>query len=128
MATINTDIAQKIDIIARENNTSIINLIITDSSGNPFNFIGYYIDFIVYDESGTHISKDENSGITSTESGGDPTSDGKLTITLSASDMSINSGTYKHKLIFKKNVVLNNVSTNIETKTWMYGKFKINND
>ncbi len=129
MATISTDIAQKIDIIIRENNTSTINLVIADSSGSAFDLSQYStITFTVYDDTGVHITKTQSDGISSTLTGGSPSSDGKITIKLSVADTGILPKTYKHKLVFVKNVVLNNVSTNTETKTWMYGKFKINND
>ena len=119
MATINTDIAQKIDIIARENNTATINLIISDENGVAFNLSAYTLTFTVYNESGNYITKTNNSGITETLSGGSPDATGKVTISLSVVDLGLNPGSYKHKLILSK--------TN-ETKTWMYGKFKINND
>tara|TARA_R110001632_G_scaffold217280_2_gene345865 strand:- start:34 stop:390 length:357 start_codon:yes stop_codon:yes gene_type:complete len=118
MATINTDIAQKIDIIVRENNSATINLVITDSSGASFDLSGYTITHIVYDESSTYISKTENSGITAT-GGGAFDSTGKITISFIATDLSVLPGSYKHKLTLVKDS---------ETKTWMYGKFKINND
>ena len=129
MATISTDIAQKIDIIIRENNTSTINLVIADSSGSAFDLSQYStITFTVYDDTGVHITKTQADGITSTATGGAPSSDGKITIKISVTDASILPKTYKHKLVFVKNQVVDGVSTNIETKTWMYGKFKINND
>ena len=129
MATISTDIAQKIDIIIRENNTSTINLVISDSSGSAFDLSEYStITFTVYDDTGVHITKTQSDGITSTATGGAPSSDGKITIKISVTDASILPKTYKHKLVFVKNQVVDNVTTNIETKTWMYGKFKINND
>lgn len=118
MATINTDIAQKIDIIARENNSATINLVISDSSGSAFNLTGYTITHIVYSDNITHISKSTSSGITAT-GGGSLDSTGKITITFSPTDLSILPGSYKHKLTLVKDS---------ETKTWMYGKFKINND
>ena len=46
MATINTDIAQKINIIARENNSATINLVITNSDGTAFNLTGYTITIL----------------------------------------------------------------------------------
>ena len=42
-----------------------------------------------------------------------------FTISITASDLTIHPGTYKHKLT---------ISGSGEVKTWMYGKFKINND
>lgn len=128
MATISTDIAQKIDIIVRENNTSTINLVITDSSGSPFDLALYTITFTVYDETGNHITKSKDDGITNTSYSYPAFTNGKISIKLSANDLNILPKTYKHKLVFIKNTTINGVSTNIETKTWMYGKFKINND
>tara|TARA_R110000850_G_C9803090_1_gene450629 strand:+ start:72 stop:431 length:360 start_codon:yes stop_codon:yes gene_type:complete len=119
MATINTDIAQKIDIIVRENNSSTINLVITDSSGSPFNLEGYSITHIIYIDNVTHISKSEDSGITETTTGNAPGASGKITITFDTTDLSILPGSYKHKLTLSKES---------DVKTWMYGKFKINND
>tara|TARA_R110002012_G_scaffold3313_1_gene15481 strand:- start:3530 stop:3889 length:360 start_codon:yes stop_codon:yes gene_type:complete len=119
MATINTDIAQKIDIIARENNSATINLIISDENNVAFDLSEYTISFKVFDDSENYIEKTNSSGITATIAGGVPDSTGKITISISESDLSIIPGVYKHKLILSKTG---------ETKTWMYGKFKINND
>jgi hypothetical protein len=123
MATINTDIAQKIDIIARENNTATINLVIADSAGTAFSLADYNVTFTIYDSSSTYITKSNgNGGITATASGSSTLdSTGKITIKMSVSDLSILPGTYTHKL------VLSSTDGN-ETKTWMYGKFKLNND
>jgi len=118
MATINTDIAQKIDIIARENNSATINLVISDSSGTAFNLTGYSITHVIYSDNINHISKSGSSGITAT-GGGSFDSTGKITISFTPTDLSILPGSYKHKLTLVKGS---------ETKTWMYGKFKINND
>jgi hypothetical protein len=119
MATINTDIAQKIDIIVRENNSATINLIISDENNVAYDLSSYTLTFTVYDESSVYITKTNSSGITATSSGGDPDSTGKVTISISTDDLSIIPGSYKHKLVLNKTG---------ETKTWMYGKFKINND
>ena len=119
MATINTDIAQKIDIIVRENNSSTINLVITDSSGSPFDLDGYSITHIVYSDNVTHITKSEASGITETTTGDSPGTSGKITIVFEVVDLNILPGSYKHKLTLSKGS---------DVKTWMYGKFKINND
>lgn len=120
MATINTDIAQKIDIVTRENNSATINLVITDSSGSAFDLTGYTITHIVEKDNITEITKTNGSGITSTNSGSSTLDNtGKITIKFSPSDLSILPGTYNHKLTLIKGE---------EIKTWMYGKFKVNND
>lgn len=119
MATINTDIAQKIDIITRENNTATINLIISDENSVPYDLSAYTVTFTVYNDSDVFIEKTNNSGITATASGNEPDSTGKITISIDTNDLSVIPGIYKHKLVLSKTG---------ETKTWMYGKFKINND
>ena len=121
MATINTDIAQKIDIIARENNSATINLVISNPDGSAFNLTGYTVTHTIEKDNVVEITKaNGGSGITATNSGSnDLDNTGKITITFSPTDLSILPGTYNHKLILVKGS---------ETKTWMYGKFKINND
>ncbi len=120
MATINTDIAQKIDIVTRENNSATINLVIADSSGAAFNLTGYTVNFKVYSDNIDHIAKSNGSGITATGSGsGTLDSTGKITIKLTTTDLSILPGSYSHKLTLTKGD---------DVKTWMYGKFKVNND
>ena len=118
MATINTDIAQKIDIVTRENNSATINLVITDSSGAAFDLTGYTIVHTVFDDHETHLTKSGSSGITAT-GGGSFDNTGKITIKYSPSDLSLLPGNYEHKLV---------LTTGTDVKTWMYGKFKINKD
>jgi len=119
MATINTDIAQKIDIIARENNSSTINLVITDSSGSPFNLTSYTVDFKIFSDNTDHIVKTNGSGITTFSGSSSLDATGRITIKLSPTDLSILPGSYSHKLVLTKGD---------DVKTWMYGKFKLNND
>ena len=118
MATINTDIAQKINIIARENNSATINLVITNSDGTAFNLTGYTITHIVYDTNITYIAKTGSNGITAL-GGGDFDTTGKIVISFSPSDFNIIPSTYKHKLTLSKGSY---------TQTWMYGNFKLNED
>ena len=120
MATINTDIAKKIDIIASEDNSTTINLNITNDSGSAFNLTGYTVDFKIYHESENILSLTNGSGILNpTDSSATLDSSGKLIINITNTQMSINPGTYKHKLILTKGS---------SVQTWMYGKFKVNND
>jgi hypothetical protein len=125
MATINTDISQKIDIIIRENNSSVINLTISDSSGSPFNLTGYATTLRVYDSSNVTIFELNNdvglsSGIGNTVGGsGTLDSTGKISINISTITSSANPGTYKYKFVLSKGIT---------NQTWLYGKFKINED
>ena len=125
MATINTDIAQKIDIVVRENNSSTINLVITEDSGSSFNLTGYNCLFNVYTLDNQDIFSIANNTSsaegTLTNSLGSTTlsTDGKIIISLNATGTSQIPGAYKYRLV---------ISNNTESRTWMYGKFKINND
>lgn len=121
MATINTDISQKIDIVVRENNSSVINLVITDSSGVAFDLTGYTTTFTVYDNNHSNAITLTNGGGISNTVGGSGTLDdtGKISIAISTTNSSINPGTYKHKLVLTKGT---------STQTWMYGNFKVNAD
>ena len=121
MATINTDISQKIDIVVRENNSSIINLVIADSSGSAFNLTGYTTTFSVYDNNNSNaITLSNGSGIANTTGGsGTLDSTGKISISISTANSALNTGTYKHKLVLTKSPSI---------QTWMYGNFKVNAD
>jgi len=118
METINTDIAQKIDIVTRENNSATINLVITDSTGAAFNLTGYTIVHTVFDDHETYLTKSGSGGITATGGGSFDTT-GKITIKYTPTNLSILPGTYQHKLV---------LTVGDDVKTWMYGKFKINKD
>jgi len=123
MATINTDIAQKIDVIIRENNSAVINLVITDTSGAAFDLTDYLLTFKVYDGMQTIISLSNTSeggainGITNPDGTVTLDSTGKVAISFTPTVASVNPGTYKHRLVLTK-------GTNVQT--WMYGKFKVN--
>lgn len=124
MATINTDIAQKIDVIIRENNSATINLVITDTSGAAFDLDGYILTFKVYDGMQTVISLSNElvgevaNGITNPADGSTTLdSSGKVTISFTSTVASINPGVYKHRLVLTKET---------SVQTWMYGKFKVN--
>ncbi len=118
MATISTDIAQKIEIVTRENNSATINLVITDASGAAFDLTGYTIEHTVFDDAETYITKNGSSGITAT-GGGAYDNTGKITIKFTPTNLSILPGSYQHKLVLEKDD---------DVKTWMYGRFKINKD
>tara|TARA_Y100000401_G_C8277881_1_gene201826 strand:+ start:531 stop:905 length:375 start_codon:yes stop_codon:yes gene_type:complete len=124
MATINTDIAQKIDIIVREDNTATINLNITDSSGSAFDLTGYDVKFLVQNNDGEvmlNLSNGSTNGITNPANGtGTLDSTGKCVIKIESTQTNLIPGTYKHKLVL--------IKAGVSTQTWMYGKFKVNND
>jgi len=127
MATINTDIAQKIDIVVRENNTATINLDIASESGIPYNLTGYTCSFEVHDADGVIVYKIVNAvtsdfgSIVDGNGSSALSSDGKLVISLTTTATNRNPGSYKYKL-----KLLSDGGT--DNRTWMYGKFKINND
>ncbi len=84
MATINTDIAQKIDIVVRENNTATINLVITDETGTAFDLTGYNAKFYVLTSTSDAVYLIENNSsstygdLTNGDGGATLTTDGKL--------------------------------------------------
>ncbi len=141
MATLNTDIAKKIDIIARENNSTLINIDITDKDGGAFDLSNYQVDFYIYNDDDGNLLYFTNSnaaflqgntdgalGITTTEGQLALDETGKLVINMSAANLSkLNPGSYKHRLVLKKGTG-QGLLAQITEKTWMYGKFKLNKD
>jgi len=141
MATINTDIAKKIDIIARENNSTLINIDIKDKDGNAFDLTGYTVDFVIYNDDDGVLLYLTNStgafyggaiagfaGITRTDGQLQLDDSGKLIINIESNEISkLNPGNYKHRLVLKKGVGIGFLAQ-ITEKTWMYGKFKLNKD
>ena len=125
MATINTDIAQKIDIIVRENNSATINLVITNSSGSAFDLTNYNCNFNVYNLDNQNVfsisntTTDNEGSLTNSLGSETLSSDGKIIISINTTGTSQIPGSYKYRLV---------ISNSTESKTWMYGKFKINND
>tara|TARA_R110002012_G_scaffold5027_1_gene22878 strand:+ start:288 stop:722 length:435 start_codon:yes stop_codon:yes gene_type:complete len=143
MATINTDIAQKIDIIARQFDSFTIKLDMTKQDGTVYDLSNTYVAFNVYNvetEGSVLFMSNKNLGnptigtyfttnnitlydkfTTDTYTHSSLSSifvdSGVGVITLSQSQLSIAPGAYKYKMILQ-------TTTNI--KTWMYGKFKVN--
>ena len=141
MATINTDIAQKIDIIARQYDSFTVKLDMTKQDGTVYDLSNTYIVFNVYNsetEGSVLFMSNENLAGTGTYfSNNNITLYDKFTtdtythsslasifidetngvITLLQNQLSIAPGTYKYKLILQ---------TTTSIKTWMYGKFKVN--
>tara|TARA_B110000091_G_scaffold164440_1_gene175662 strand:+ start:47798 stop:48181 length:384 start_codon:yes stop_codon:yes gene_type:complete len=127
MATINTDIAQKIDIIARFNNSMTINLTIKNSDNSVFDLSDYFVFFEVEDARDSLINLTNDTtytswGLTSitNELGSTSlSSSGIISIFVTSQELALNPGTYDYRLTLVKD------STR---KTWMYGKFKVNKD
>tara|TARA_R110002012_G_scaffold209830_1_gene380437 strand:- start:175 stop:609 length:435 start_codon:yes stop_codon:yes gene_type:complete len=143
MATINTDIAQKIDVIARQNDSMNITLNMTTSSGSAYDLSNTYILFSVYtpeteeslidyknasSTSGTLFlyfdannitmyDKIKISTFTVTKNTAININETTGVVTLSDMQLNLPAGNYKYKMI---------VQSITSTKTWMYGKFKVN--
>jgi len=127
MAKIDTDIAQKIDIIVREANTATINLNIDDESGNPYDLTGYTCIFTISDgDSNTVITIYNNitsdyGSITDGAGNAQFVGNGKIVISLNTVATNRIPGSYKYRVKLISNGGLDN-------RTWMYGNFKINQD
>jgi len=142
MATINTDISQKIDITIKAEDSLSLVLNITDSTGAAFNLAEYYVFFDIYGTtSDDTLIAASNLTARNTELSGDdltqsdyfnivtgytldkPTSvvvtdmTGKIVLTLTSDETSLTPGSYKYKVKLKKGTTI---------KTWMHGKFKVN--
>jgi hypothetical protein len=130
MATISTDIAQNIDIIARSNDSFDMQVTITTSSGSAFDLTDYKIYMEIKGTSSSQIVKGftNDTGTPYSDSGSlwntsaislTPTS-GIISITESATNMDFGKGTYKYTIKLK--------SSSGKTKTWVYGKLKLNDN
>jgi len=143
MATINTDIAQKVDIITRENDSLNITLNMSTSSGGVYDLSGKYIVLNIYNSvsdsslmyftnrgaaDSTLATLFSDAGVelydnfvvdTYTVTKNSNISINTTTGVISISDInfSLDAGTYKYKIIIQ----------GLSSKqTWMYGKFKVN--
>jgi len=142
MASINTDISQKIDITIKAEDTLSLVLNITDSSNAAFSLAEYYIFFNIYgvssddtliaasnltarnaELSGDNLVESDYFNVISNYTLSKPTAisvddnNGKITLSLSSSETSLTPGTYKYRVKLKKGTTI---------KTWMHGKFKVN--
>tara|TARA_R110000744_G_C19051528_1_gene527911 strand:+ start:41 stop:469 length:429 start_codon:yes stop_codon:yes gene_type:complete len=141
MATINTDISQKVDIVIKANDTLSLTLDIKDSSNAAFSLSEYYVFFNIYGtESDDTLIGASNLTARNTELSLSLTQSdyfdiitnftlslpdailvddalGKFTLSLSSGQTSLTPGSYKYKVKLKKDATI---------KTWMHGKFKVN--
>ena len=121
MASVNLDISQRLDITCRKGDTFKLELTITDASGDAIDLSSNY-------EFELDVRKRSNSSTTSmtfTEAGNNftKTSDGKLTITKAATDMTLAQGVYVYDL------QATDTSTNPDTiTTWFNGDFVVIDD
>ena len=141
MATINTDISQKVDITIKAEDSLSLVLNITDSSGAVFDLSGYYVFFNIYGASSDDTliaasnitARDTELSASTTESDyfniisgytlSKPAAvivtdaSGKIELSLSFEETSLTPMSYKYKVRLKKGSTI---------KTWMHGKFKVN--
>jgi hypothetical protein len=126
MKTISTDIAQKIAIETRANNSMTIKLDIDKKDGSAFDLTGYnvYLDVENGNDKLLSLSNAIRAGYDqtaiTTNTGASLLDDtGIIVIFAEATQMSLNPGTYKYKLTLE---------SGSSVKTWMYGNFKVNKD
>jgi hypothetical protein len=141
MATINTDISQKVDITIKAEDSLSLVLNITNSDGSIFDLSEYYVFFDIYGASSDDTliaasnitARDTELTVSTTESDYFNTISGytlskktsivvtdltgKIELSLSSSETSLTPMSYKYKVRLKKGSTI---------KTWMHGKFKVN--
>ena len=129
MASISTDIAQKVDITARAFNSFNLQLDITNTNGSILDLTGYKVYFEIRSINNTLLRglTNDNSSPYSDEGSLYNTSavslteaSGIITIAENATNMDFSKGSYKYSLKLE--------SSSGQLKTWMLGKFKINSD
>ena len=113
MASVNLDIAQRLDITCRKRDTFSLTLNFTDSSGTAINLSAYTFKLDVRDASNnSDIIADNVFDYTGN-------SNGQLVISATSSEMDVSSGVY----IYDLQTTLSGTVT-----TWLYGTFTINDD
>ena len=141
MATINTDISQKVDITIKAEDSLSLVLNITNSDGSIFDLSEYYVFFDIYGISSDDTliaasnitARDTELSVSTTESdyfniiSGYTLSKkaavvvtdeiGKIELSLTSSETPLTPMSYKYKVRLKKGTTI---------KTWMHGKFKVN--
>jgi hypothetical protein len=121
-ATINLDIAKRVDIVCRKGDTATFSITITDSAGEASDLNGYTFDMEVR-ESDTQVNAeggDNTSALVLSSGSGISALDNVITITASATDTETMSGLYVYDL------QATDGSSNVST--WLYGTFKVNED
>jgi len=114
MASINLDIASRLDITCRKNDTFKLDMDWTDNSGTAIDLTAYTFK--------AEVRKNSTSStaiITFSDSDFTKTSTGDLTMNKASADMNIKGGQYVYDLQATKSG---------EVKTWLAGDFVINED
>ena len=143
MATINTDIAQKVDIITRENDSLTITLSMSTSTGSVYDLANKYIVLNIYNDTSdssliyyTNRGAEDSALATVFSDASVALYDNFTTdtytvfghsnivvdtvtgvITIHETGFNLDSGSYKYKII---------IQSTSSKQTWMYGKFKVN--
>lgn len=121
-ATINLDIAKRVDIVCRKGDTATFSITITDSNGNASTLTGYTFNMEVR-ESDSQV----NDGITNTSAlvlsslDGIVVASNVITITASSTKTQELSGLYVYDFQAKE-------TSSSNVSTWLYGTFKVNED
>jgi len=117
MASVNLDIAQRLDITCRKGDTFSLTLNMTDSAGTAFPLTPYTFRMEVRDQSDDSIIIANSADYFDEDA--DSTT-GKLVITIANTVMdTLTPGSYVYDLQTVKSGV---------TETWLYGIFKVNDD
>ena len=115
MASVNLDIAQRLDITCRKGDTFSLTLNMTDSAGTAINLSAYTFTMQVRD-----ASTDADKGFTFDFSENDGGTTGKLVITSTDVDTA---GSYIYDLQTTETAPDPDV-----IQTWLYGTFIVNDD
>lgn len=115
MASVNLDIAQRLDITCRKGDTFTLTLNITDSAGTAITLTPYTFQMEVRDSASDAIII-PTTDFTFTKDA-DSTA-GKLNITASSANVDT-AGSYIYDL---------ETTLNTDVQTWLYGVFTINDD
>ena len=115
MASVNLDIAQRLDITCRKGDTFTLTLNITDSAGTAITLTPYTFQMEVRDSASDAIII-PTTDFTFTKDADSTT--GKLNITASAANVDT-AGSYIYDL---------ETTLNTDVQTWLYGVFTINDD
>ena len=113
MASVNLDIAQRLDITCRKRDTFSLTLNFTDSSGTAINLNSYDFKLDVRD------ATNNSDVIADTVFDYAGNSSGELVVSATSAEMDVNSGVY----IYDLQTTLSGTVT-----TWLYGTFTINDD
>lgn len=129
MATINTDIAQQIDITARAKNSFNLELQVSNTNGAALDLTGYNVYLEIKSIAGNLLKGFTNNNSSPYNNDGTlynvnavslTAASGIINISENAAGMDLSKGSYKYSVKLES-------GTN-QIKTWMFGKFKINDD